>query len=158
MTKKEFARLKTEPLHILKKKERFALPRIVDIQHPLDQKLVLIQILIMCAVLLLSRPFVSALYGVSRTPGMCGSTVKEWDIGEKTVRSSTEPARINYNNIYYMRRLIYLQILLMISILLIVISLAVMRTMLPNLRFFLNKLITLKTTNYMVALKVLKVT
>ncbi len=57
-----------------------------------------------------------------------------------------------------MRRLIYLQILLMISILLIVISLAVMRTMLPNLRFFLNKLITLKTANYMVALKVLKVT
>ena len=57
-----------------------------------------------------------------------------------------------------MRRLMYLQILLMISILLIVISLAVMRTMLPNLRFFLNKLITLKTTNYMVALKVLKVT
>lgn len=57
-----------------------------------------------------------------------------------------------------MRRLIYLQILLMISILLIVISLAVMRTMLQNLRFFLNKLITLKTVNYMVALKVLKVT
>ena len=57
-----------------------------------------------------------------------------------------------------MRRLIYLQLLLMISILLIVISLTVMRTMLPNLRFFLNKLITLKTANYMVVLKVLKVT
>jgi hypothetical protein len=50
MTKKEFARLKTEPLNMLRVKERFALPRIVDIQHPLDQKLVLIQILIMCAV------------------------------------------------------------------------------------------------------------
>lgn len=94
MTKKEFARLKTEPLNILRIKERFTLPRIVDIQHPLDQKLVLIQILIMCAVLLLSRPFVSALHGVSRAPGMCVSTVKVWDIGEKTVRSSTEPARI----------------------------------------------------------------
>jgi membrane protein required for beta-lactamase induction len=58
------------------------------------QKLVLIQILIMCAVLLLSRPFVSALHGVSCAPGMCVSTVKIWDIGEKTVRSSTEPARI----------------------------------------------------------------
>ena len=93
-TKKEFARLKTEPLNILRIEERFTLPRIVDIQHPLDQKLVLIQILIMCAVLLLSRPFVSALHGVSRAPGMCVSTVKVWDIGEKTVRSSTEPARI----------------------------------------------------------------
>ena len=36
MTKKEFARLKTEPLSILRIMERFALPRIVDIQHPLD--------------------------------------------------------------------------------------------------------------------------
>ena len=57
-----------------------------------------------------------------------------------------------------MRRLIYLQILLMISISLIVISLAVVRTMLPNLRFFLNKLIALKTANYTVALKVFKIT
>ena len=48
----------------------------------------------MCAVLLLSRPFVSALHGASRAPGMCVSTVKVWNIGEKTVRSSTEPARI----------------------------------------------------------------
>ena len=92
--KKEFVRLKTEPLNILRIKERFALPRIVDIQHPLDQKLVIIQILIMCAVLLLSRPFVSALHGVSGAPGMRVSTVKVWDIGEKTVRSSTKPARI----------------------------------------------------------------
>jgi hypothetical protein len=83
MTKKEFARLKTEPLNILRIKERFALLRIVDIQHTLDQKLVLIQIRIMCAVLLLSRPFVSALHGVSRAPGMCVSTVNVWDIGEK---------------------------------------------------------------------------
>jgi hypothetical protein len=36
MTKKEFARLKTEPLSILRIMERFALPHIVDIQHPLD--------------------------------------------------------------------------------------------------------------------------
>jgi hypothetical protein len=41
-----------------------------------------------------SEPFVPALHGVSRAPGMCVSTVKVWDIGEKTVRSSTEPARI----------------------------------------------------------------
>jgi magnesium-transporting ATPase (P-type) len=40
------------------------------------KKLVLIQILIICAVLLLSRPFVPALHGVSRAPGMCVSTVK----------------------------------------------------------------------------------
>jgi hypothetical protein len=42
ITKKEFVRLKTEPLNILRIKERFALPRLVDIQHPLDQKLVII--------------------------------------------------------------------------------------------------------------------
>ena len=78
----------------IKDKGKIRTTRIVDIQHPLDQKLVLIQILIMYAVLLLSRPFVPALHGVSRAPGMCVSTVKVWDIGEKTVRSSTEPARI----------------------------------------------------------------
>ena len=127
MTKKEFVRLKTEPLNILR----------INVCSSTPQ-----------------RPFVSASHGVSRAPGMCVSTVTVWDIGEKTVRSSTEPARIQLQHIlneapnlsadtvndkYF-------------------IDCNFFNCYENNVTEFENKLITLKTANYMVALKVLKVT
>ena len=111
----------------------------------------------MCAVLLLSRPFFSDSHGVSRAPGMCVSTVKVKDIEEKTVRSSTEPVRIQLQHIlneapnlsadtvndkYFIDCNFF----------------SCYENNVTKFEIFSEQVHYLKTANYMVALKVLKIT